>query len=118
MTSPGPTTGLAPLDAVLGGLAPGDNVVWQVESVDDYAPLVAPFVDAAVAAGRRLVYFRFARHPALVEDGRGAELHRLNPAVGFESFTAAIHRVVAARGRGTYYVFDCLSDLAADWTAT
>ena len=115
MTSPGPTTGLAPLDAVLGGLAPGDNVVWQVESVDDYAPLVAPFVDAAVAAGRRLVYFRFARHPALVEDGRGAELHRLNPAVGFESFTAAIHRVVAARGRGTYYVFDCLSDLAADW---
>jgi pyruvate, water dikinase len=110
-----PSTGLASLDAVVRGLLPGDNVVWQVESVEDYAPLVAPFVAAALAEGRRLVYFRFARHAPLVEEGRGAEIHRLDPGLGFESFTAAIHRVVAEAGRGTFYVFDCLSDLAADW---
>src|SRR5689334_15395916 len=116
MTSPiQPSTGLASLDAVLRGLLPGDNVVWQVETVEEYAPLVAPFVDAALAAGRRLVYFRFARHAPLVEEGRGAEIHRLDPALGFEGFTAAIHRVVGQAGRGTFYVFDCLSHLAADW---
>src|SRR5574342_78370 len=108
-------TGLAALDRVLQGLRAGDNVVWQVDSVEEYAPFVAPFVGAAQRAGRRLVYFRFARHAPLVEDGRGVQVHRLSPAVGFESFTTEIHRVIEEAGRGAYYVFDCLSDLAADW---
>jgi hypothetical protein len=50
-----------------------------------------------------------------VEEGQGAAIHRLSPAVGFESFTAEIHRVIEEAGPGAYYVFDCLSDLAADW---
>src|SRR5512142_1862460 len=110
-----PSTGLSSLDGVLRGLRPGDNVVWQVESVDDYASLVHPFVEAALADGRKLVYFRFARHAPLVDEGRGADIHRLNPAVGFESFTASIHHVIERSGPGAFYVFDCLSDLAADW---
>lgn len=36
------------------------------------------------------------------------ETHRLDPA-------AEIHRVIADAGRGAFYLFDCLSDLAADW---
>jgi hypothetical protein len=117
MTAPAspPSTGLPDLDRVLGGLRPGDNVVWQVESMDDYVRLVGPLVDRALAEGRRVVYFRFARHAPLVPDGRGVELHRIAPAVGFESFTSSIHRVIEAQGRGATYVFDCLSDLAADW---
>src|SRR5512138_1198907 len=109
------STGLAPLDAVVEGLRPGDNVVWQVDAVDDYLPFVRPFVADALAAGKRLVYFRFARHAPLVDDGAGAEIHRLSPAVGFESFTTSIHQVIEEAGPGAYYVFDCLSDLAADW---
>jgi pyruvate, water dikinase len=108
-------TGLADLDRVLQGLRAGDNVVWQVDAVEEYAPFVASFVDAAARAGRRLVYFRFARHAPLVEEGRGVEVHRLSPGVGFESFTTEIHRVIEEAGRGAYYVFDCLSELAADW---
>jgi pyruvate, water dikinase len=107
--------GLAALERVLGGLRPGDNVVWQVDAVQDYPAFVGPFVEAALASGKRLVYFRFARHEPLVAAGRGAEIHRLDPGVGFESFTASIHRTVAEAGRGAWYVFDCLSDLAADW---
>src|SRR5512142_3383822 len=109
------STGLPSLDHVVMGLRAGDNVVWQVDSVDDYVPFVRPFVDAALAAGRRLLYFRFARHEPLVEPGRGAEIRRLSPGVGFESFTASIHRAIQEAGSGAYYVFDCLSDLAADW---
>ena len=41
---PSPSTGLPALDAVVQGLRAGDNVVWQVESLDDYARLVRPRV--------------------------------------------------------------------------
>jgi hypothetical protein len=110
-----PSTGIASLDGVVRGLRLGDNVVWQVDSIDDYSALVHPFVEAALADARKLVYFRFARHAPLVDEGRGAEIHRLNPAVGFESFTASIHHVIERSGPEAFYVFDCLSDLAADW---
>src|SRR5512134_2147689 len=109
------STGLPDLDLVVRGLLPGDNIVWQVDSVEDYAPFVSPYCENALRTGRRLVYFRFARHPELVGEESGAEIHRLNPEVGFETFTAEIHRVIERAGRGTFYLFDCLSVLAADW---
>jgi hypothetical protein len=117
MSDPQPSTGHPSLDAVVGGLRVGDNVVWQVESVDDYGLLVKPFVDRALVEGRRVVYHRFARHAPLVAEGRGVEVVRLSPAIGFESFTAEIHRAIEAAGAGAYHVFDCLSDLAAGWTS-
>ena len=43
------STGLAGLDKTLKGLIPGDNIVWQVESVDDYAPFLPPYCQAAEA---------------------------------------------------------------------
>ncbi len=109
------STGLPGLDRMIRGVLPGDNIVWQVDAIEDYAGFVAPFAADAVAKGRKLVYFRFARHAELVPDGSGAEIHRLNPEVGFETFTAEIHNVIEKAGRGAFYVFDCLSDLAADW---
>ncbi|HZL98587.1 MAG TPA: PEP/pyruvate-binding domain-containing protein, partial [Terriglobales bacterium] len=109
------STGLPGLDRVFTGLLPGDNIVWQVDVVEDYRPFVDPFVRGAIARGKRLVYFRFARHPELVPRGIGAEIHTLHPEVGFETFTARIHKVIEDAGRGAFYVFDCLSDLAADW---
>lgn len=112
-----PSTGIPALDRVVGGLLPGDNVVWQVEAIEDYAQLVEPFVARAHADGRRVVYFRFARHAPLLGEGRGAEIHRLHPAVGFERFTAAVHAIVAQAGDGACFVFDSLSELAADWSS-
>ncbi len=108
-------TGMPYLDGVLTGLLAGDNVVWQVDAVDNYKPFVRSFVASALAGERRLVYFRFARHPELVPEGAGAEVHRLSPDAGFETFTARIHQVIEEAGRGACYVFDCLSDLAVDW---
>ncbi len=109
------STGLPGLDRMIRGVLPGDNIVWQVDAIEDYAGFVAPFAADALDKGRRLVYFRFARHFELVPEGSGAEIHRLNPEVGFETFTAEIHDVIEKAGRGAFYVFDCLSDLAADW---
>ena len=111
------TTGLAGLDAVLRGVMPGDNIVWQVESVSDYKALVTPYVEAARKAGRRLIYFRFAEHEQLIPDDFGAEIYTPDPHQGFESFVREVHDVIEEAGRRTIYVFDCLSDLASIWAA-
>ncbi len=111
------TTGLPGLDYVLKGVMPGDNIVWKVESIADYKALVEPYVEAARRANRRLIYFRFASHEQLIPDHGGAEIYRLEPAGGFEQFVTRVHEVINAAGRGTIYVFDCISDLASQWQA-
>ena len=109
------STGLPGLDRMLRGLIPGDNIVWQVGSVDDYVPFVRPYCAWAAAAQRKLVYFRFAKHPPLVAPGTGAGICSLDPQAGFETFLGEIHAVINRAGRGACYVFDCLSDLSVDW---
>ncbi|MBN2243924.1 MAG: pyruvate, phosphate dikinase [Acidobacteria bacterium] len=110
-----PGTGIAGLDRILKGLLPGDNIVLQVDSINDYTPFVAPFCGQALLEGRKVIYFRFAHHEQLLQDISGLEIVRLDPQAGFESFAAEIHRKIGEAGPRSCYVFDCLSDLAADW---
>jgi pyruvate, water dikinase len=112
---PPATTGLPGLDAVLSGIEPGDNIVWQVDAIADYQEFVSPYAAAAQAVGRRLIYFRFADHPALVAPGPGVEQQDPDPSRGFEAFVREVHAVIENAGRGTLYVFDCLSHLADTW---
>jgi len=109
------TTGVRGLDGLLKGVLPGDNIVWQVDAIEDYLAFATPYCQAAKDSGRRLIYFRFAKHDPLLPGDFGAEVHHLSPEDGFENFIADIHRVIEAAGRGTFYLFDCLSDLAVDW---
>ncbi|MBM4143438.1 MAG: pyruvate, phosphate dikinase [Lentisphaerae bacterium] len=109
------STGIPGLDVVLRGVLPGDNIVWQVDSIASYADFARPFAAFARAEGKKLVYFRFAGHPPLLDEAEGVETCRLDPMHGFERFIGAIHKVIERSGRGAYYVFDCLSELAADW---
>jgi hypothetical protein len=115
MPDPTLTTGLPGLDRVLKGLLPGDNIVWQVDSLEDYRELVLPFAQAAHRNGKKLIYFRFGHEAALLGPEHGAEVHELEPKHGFESFVAATHAVIQSAGEGAYYVFDVLSRMAQDW---
>lgn len=109
------TTGLLGLDRILNGLRLGDNVVWRVDTVDDYREFVTPFVRAALADGKRVVYCRFARHAPLIGEGQGVEVCNLDAYRGFESFTTQLHAVIGQEGIGVYYLFDCLSELLDAW---
>ena len=109
------STGLPGLDNVLQGLRPGDNVVWEVDGLEDYLPVLDPLCREARRLGRKLIYFRFANHPPLLTAESGAEFHRLDPQEGFERFLSEILNVIEQAGPGAFYVFDCLSELAADW---
>ncbi|MHC4581890.1 MAG: hypothetical protein ACYS14_10565 [Planctomycetota bacterium] len=55
------STGLPALDRILCGIRPGDNIVWQVDSIDDYVPFIEPLIANARARKEKLVYFRFAK---------------------------------------------------------
>jgi len=109
------TTGLPGLDRALKGVLPGDNIVWQVDSIKDYQAVVMPYVEAGMHAGRRITYFRFASHPSLIPADVPIRRVELDPNGGFETFIAQIHHIIEQNGRGALYVFDCLSELAADW---
>ena len=61
------------MDRVLKGLIPGDNIVWQVDAIEDYGWFVEPYCQAGRRLGRKLIYFRFARHAPLVSVEHGAE---------------------------------------------
>lgn len=109
------STGLPGLDRVLQGLRAGDNVVWEVDGVDDYRPLLPPLCREARRLQQRLIYFRFARHTPLFQEDDRVETYHLDPQMGFERFLTEILDVIDRGGRGAYYIFDSLSDLAADW---
>ncbi len=108
-------TGLPGLDNILNGVILGDNVVFQVDTIDDYSRFVKPF---CIEAGRRnkdLIYFRFANHKEVIPEGYSDHVFVLHPEQGFEIFISDIFNVIERFGKGAFYVFDCLSELSVDW---
>ncbi len=108
-------TGIASLDRILNGVRLGDNVVLQVNAIEDYMDFVHPFCIQANREKRKLIYFRFAEHESLLPEGVKAEIYTLHPEVGFEEFLSEIFEVIEKAGKGAFYVFDSLSELAVDW---
>ncbi len=109
------STGFGGLDGVVDDLRIGDNVVWQVDDVADYRTVARAFARRALADGRRVVYVRFGRHDAVVDDLPGVVTVPVDPDQGFESFALAVHHLVTDEGAGVCYVFDSLADLLPRW---
>lgn len=109
------STGLPGFDQMIKGLIPGDNIVWGVDSWREYSSFVGPYCKAAERLGQPLIYFRFSNDPPLIGNDTCAEIHELDPGAGFESFVTQMHAVIEKTGRGGYYLFDCVSDLADAW---
>ncbi|PXX92473.1 phosphoenolpyruvate synthase [Marinobacter vulgaris] len=109
------STGLDGLDEVLDGLRIGDNVVWRVSDLNDYCRFVLPFLDAAAASGRQIIYLRFGEHPPIIEQHAAVRTIEINALGGFESFTSRVWHLIEQHGRGAFYVCDSLSELLNAW---
>jgi len=109
------SAGLPGLDEAIDMLRLGDNVVWQVGSVEDYQQIVTPYIRQAKKDGRRIIYFRFGSHEPLMAADKPSALYRLDASKGFESFATKIHNLIEQEGLRAFYVFDCLSDLLQFW---
>ncbi len=109
------STGLTGLDKTLCNLKKGDNVVWQVDSIEDYSHFVTPYIKKALKDKRNIIYMRFAQHKPLIENQPDVTVYQLDAKGGFESFSTQVHAIISQEGTGAYYVFDCLSDLLSAW---
>ncbi len=109
------STGIKGLDSVITDLRAGDNVVWQIDDIVDYAELVSPFVQQALKDKRKVVYMRFASHKELLKPSHRIKRYELNAYAGFESFATKVNNIITQEGEGAYYVFDCLSELLSAW---
>jgi pyruvate,water dikinase len=108
-------SGIESLDEILQGFRLGDNVVWKVESLQDYVTFAEPFVAQAIRDGRRCVYVRFAPHAPVVGPRDGLEIIQIDPSEGFDAFSGQVHHIIEERGREVFYVFDNLSALVVKW---
>ncbi len=109
------STGIAGLDTILHGILPGDNIVFQIDSIDQFIPFVHAFCKENDYQNRKLVYFRFAEHISLIPTNINVNIFEVHPEKGFEHFIDEIFTVIEKYGKGSAYVFDSLSDLAVDW---
>ncbi len=109
------STGLPNLDQLLHGVVPGDNFVWEVDAIEQYARLVMPLVRQAHATGIAIEYLRFADHPPLLQGGDGITVHTLDPKIGFEKFVTESVNIIERTSADGWYVFDSLSGLSEEW---
>lgn len=108
------STGKKGIDEILTGLRTGDNVVWQLDNINNYKDFVMPFVHKALEENKKVVYMKFADKP-LLRPSKKIKTYNLNASGGFEVFTTQVNNIITREGRGTYYVFDSLSELLSAW---
>ncbi len=109
------STGITGLDTILHGILPGDNIVFQIKSIDQFIPFVHAFCKDKNTQNRKLIYFRFANHISLIPKNVKADILEVHPEVGFEHFIDEIFTIIEKYGKRAAYVFDSLSDLTVDW---
>jgi len=61
-----PTTGIPEVDAVIGGVISGDNLVWEIDSGVAGDHFIARFVTACEQSGVPVVYVSFNRSPQTI----------------------------------------------------
>ncbi len=108
-------SGIPGLDDSLDHIRLGDNVVWQVSSLDEFRVFARTFAGQAVRDGRNILYVRFAGHEPILPPMPGVREVHVPLSHLFESFTVDIHDLIEREGRDAFYVFDCLSELEEAW---
>ena len=81
------STGIKGFDDIMGGLYPGDNVVWQVEDINNYKHVVDAFVRKSIKDGKNVNYIHFRKVNSIIDDLSKVNLFELDLAKGFEDFT-------------------------------
>lgn len=109
-------SGIPEMDTALDNIRLGDNVVWQVTTLEEFKLFLKPYVKQAIQDKRNLIYFRFASHPPLLNAQDGLRIIPVELSHRFENFTMEIHNLIEQEGYDAFYVFDCLSELQTAWS--
>ena len=108
-------SGIKTLDNLLQSFRLGDNVVWQVDNLNDYAHFAEAFVTQSINDGFKCVYIRFSSQDPVLQPRSGLTIIDVDPSPGFDFFSTNVHRIIDQQGKRVFYVFDNLSDLVNKW---
>ena len=108
-------SGIPAMDLALDSIRLGDNVVWQVSSLEEFRLFASAFAEQIIREGKELIYVRFAGHPPILAEQQGIRVIPVELSHRFETFTVNIHNLIEKEGRDALYVFDCLSELEEAW---
>lgn len=108
-------SGIPEMDKALDNIRLGDNVVWRVSSLEEFHLFADPYLEQAIKDHRNIIYVRFASHPPITEGRPEIKTVHIELSHRFETFSVAIHNLIAEEGYDAFYVFDCLSELPAAW---
>ena len=108
-------SGIPEMDKALDNIRLGDNVVWRVSGLDEFHLFVDPYLEQAIKDHRNIIYVRFASHPPITEGHPEIKTVHIELSHRFETFSVAIHNLIAEEGFDAFYVFDCLSELPTAW---
>ena len=109
-------SGIPMMDQALDHIRMGDNVVWQVPSLEEFRYVAERFTRQAIKDGRNIIYVRFAEHEPILTPREGLKIEHVELSHRFETFTVNIHNLIEREGRDAFYVFDCLSELEQAWS--
>jgi Nif-specific regulatory protein len=73
LSEPVLTTGLTEIDRLVGGVLPGDNIVWEVDSGAPVDQFIAAYLGASEAQGATITYVSFNRSPQTISRAWGRE---------------------------------------------
>jgi len=109
------SSGLSPLDELLDGLRYGDNVVWQIDSLEDYLFFTDYFLQQVITDRNNCIYVRFAPHQPLTQARPGLIIEEVDPSLGFIRFSEKIHEIISRYSHEKYFIFDNISTLVDEW---
>ncbi len=109
------SSGVPALDGVVQGLRSGDNVLWQVTSMDDYRTMASAFLRQSDVDGCVSAVIEFSEHGLITNPPARTHTFRCDPHAGFDLFTRRIDRIVNRLGTHVHYVFDNLTVLLDAW---
>ncbi|MFA5398856.1 MAG: PEP/pyruvate-binding domain-containing protein [Dehalococcoidia bacterium] len=109
------SSGIDALDELIQEVRAGDNLVWQIDNLEDYASFAQSFANRSIADGHSCIYLRFASHPPILIPGQKLKIIEIDPKPGFDAFSGQIHNIIAKNSHTACYIFDNLSSLVAQW---
>jgi Nif-specific regulatory protein len=71
LSEPALTTGIEEIDRLIGGVLPGDNIVWEVDSGAPVDPFISGFQAASAAQSATVTYVSFNRSPQTISRAYG-----------------------------------------------
>ncbi|MDR0424286.1 MAG: PEP/pyruvate-binding domain-containing protein [Clostridiales Family XIII bacterium] len=110
-------SGLEGLDKVLDNIRYGDNIVWQISSIEEYAFFTRPFAEESIRNQKNTIYFHFGNGTPVFGPMNGISIVPIDPREGFEATVMQVHDVIERAGVETHYIFDPLTMLQAEWVA-